>query len=84
MDLPPTSKTSTWQMKLQLRIDAFNTSTQYLADECTLADGPPLIEQRCIAYSTPKLADERMLADGPPKVLTSSGQEWQFHIATDI
>ena len=31
--------------------------------------------------STQNLADEPMLADGP---YVSSGQEWQFHIATDI
>ena len=36
--------------------------------------------------STLNLADEPTLADGPPSelLLTSSGQEWQFHIATDV
>ena len=33
--------------------------------------------------SAPNLADEPTLTNGPP-VLTSSGPDWQFHIATDV
>ena len=45
--------------------DALHTTTQNLADEPTLADGPPIPEQRCLAYHY-TLADEPTLADGPP------------------
>ena len=51
-----------WQMNLCLLMapqdqfrDALNTCTQNLADEPTLADGPPVPEQRCLAYQYTKL-----------------------------
>ena len=49
--------------------DALNTSTQNLADEPTLDIEPPV-----------KVTEKRIFT----LLLTSSGQEWQFHIATDI
>ena len=70
----------------ELRRDALNTTTPKLADEPTLADGPPT-EYRLDALNTttPNLADEPTLANGNfTLLLTSNGQEWQFHIATDI
>ena len=45
------------------RIDALNTTTPNLADEPTLADGPPRID--ALNISTQNLADEHTLADGP-------------------
>ena len=105
----------TWQMNLLWPMDpqhqsrdALNTSTQNLADEPTLADGPPWYQSRdALNTSTQYFADELTLPNGPPQgnraemplhcywhlagqecnftlVLTYSGQEWQFHIATDI
>ena len=49
------------------RIHALNTATPNLAEEPTLADGPPS-ESRIDALNTdtPNLADEHILADGPP------------------
>ena len=50
-------------------IFALNTSTQNLADEHNLADGPSSPgESRIDAWNitTPNLADEPTLADGPP------------------
>ena len=44
-----------------------NTSTQNLADEPTLANGPPLYQNRdALHTSTHKLAHEPTLANGPP------------------
>ena len=55
---------------------------------------PPYKSKDALDTSTQNLADEPMLADWDPQgsradddftlLLTSSGQEWQFHIATDI
>ena len=59
-----------WQMDLpgSLIIDALNTTTPNLADEPTLADGPPPSESSIDALNTatPNLAHEPTLADGPP------------------
>ena len=58
-----------WPMDIphELRIDALNTSTQYLADEHTLADGPPSeLRIDALNISTQNLADEHTLADGHP------------------
>ena len=65
----------------ELRIDTLNTATPNLADEPTLADGLPSASRiDVLNTATPHLADKRTL----PMLLTSSGQKWQFHIATDI
>ena len=58
---------------------------QKLANEPTLANGLPHSKSRIDALNsaTSNLAHKPILADGPP-VLTSSGPEWQFHIATNI
>ena len=49
------------------RIDALNTSTSKLADEPTLADGPPTeLRIDALNNTTPNLADEPTLANGPP------------------
>ena len=63
------------------RIDALNTATPNLTEEPTLADGLPS-ESRIdvLNTATPHLADKPTL----PMLLTLGGQEWQFHIATDI
>ena len=92
------------------RKEALNTATPNLADEPTLADGPPsppsVLRIDPLNTATPNLADEPTLADGLPSesridvlntatphfadtptlpmLLTSSGQEWQFRITTDI
>ena len=76
------------------RKDTLNTSTLNLADEPTLADGPPS-ESRIdvMNTATPNLADKPSLANATDiywsamaisLLLTSRGQEWQFHIANDI
>ena len=63
------------------RIDTLNTATPNLADEPTLADGLPSASRiDVLNTATPHLADKPTL----PMLLTSSGQEWQFHIATNI
>ena len=44
-----------------------NTATPNLADEPTLADGPPgKLSIDALNTATPNLADEPTLADGPP------------------
>ena len=50
-----------------MRIEALNTSTPNLANEPTLANGPPG-DLRIDAFntSTPNLANEPTLANGPP------------------
>ena len=75
--------------------DALDTSTQNLADEPMLADGTPNVaEQRCLHTAT-DISWSRMaishcywylvVKNGNfTLLLMSSGQEWQFHIATDI
>ena len=65
----------------ELRIDPLNTATPNLADEPTWADGLPS-ESRIdvLNNATPHFTDKPTL----PMLLTSSGQEWQFHIATDV
>ena len=65
----------TWQMNLlgqwtpwyQNR-DFLHTSTQKVADEPTLANGPPVPEQRYHEYQYTKLADEPTLANVPPSM----------------
>ena len=50
-------------------IDALNTTTPNLADEPTLADGPPPPSELridALHTATPNLADKPMLANGPP------------------
>ena len=47
--------------------DAMNTSTQNLADEATLANGPPWYQCRdALHTSTHNMADEPTLANRPP------------------
>ena len=70
-----------WTPQYQSR-DAINTSTQYLVDEPTLANGPPKgkraeMPSQCYWHLLVKNGNFTLL-------LTSTGQEWQFHIATDI
>ena len=94
MDPTPTSKTSTWQTNLLWLMDPPSIENRCL-QYCYIIHGrqtyfcrwtPHMSESRdALHTSTQKLADKLMLADGHPlKVLTSSGQEWQFHSATDI
>ena len=65
-----------WQMNLHLPTNT-PLGTRNLADEPSSADGPP--------PGTRHLADEPSSADSNfTLLLTSSGQEWQFHTATDI
>ena len=48
-------------------IFALNTCTQKLADEHTLADGPPSeLSIDALNTATPNLADKHTSADGPP------------------
>ena len=68
----------------ELSIDTLNTGIPNLADEPTLANGPPVLtssgqDEFKFGRSTPRSAGRYT-----PLVLTSSGPEWQFHIATDI
>ena len=59
--------------------EALNTGTHSLADEPTLADGPPTYSMAislCYSHLLIKNGHFTLL-------LTSSVQEWQFHIATD-
>ena len=75
--------------------DALNTSTQYFADELTLPNGPPKVTgQRCL-HTANDIYWSRMAISHSywqlvvkncnfTLLLRSSGQEWQFHIATDI
>ena len=49
-----------------------------------LMDPPSELKIDALHTATPNLADEPTLANGPPQVLTSSGPQWQFYIATDI
>ena len=92
---------NTWQMNLlwppwyQSR-DALHTSTQYLADEHILANGPShkVTEERCLHTATDILWSRMAISHcywhlvvqngNFTLLLTSSGHEWQFHIATDI
>ena len=76
--------------------DALNTSTQYLADEHILANGPShkVTEERCLHTATDILWSRMAISHccwhlvvkngNFTLLLTSSGQEWQFHIATAI
>ena len=49
-----------------MSIDALNTATPNLADEPTLADGPPSeMSIDALNTATPNLADEPTSADGP-------------------
>ena len=80
----------------EMRIHALNTTTPNLADEHTLADGHPWeIKQRCLEYEYTQLGRwtyfEWWIPHSTPMpngnfslLLTSSDQEWQFDIATDI
>ena len=54
----------------ELRIDALNTTTPNLADEPTLANGPPTGESRIdtLNTATPNLANKPTLANGPPQM----------------
>ena len=61
--------------------DAMITSTHNLADEPTLADGPPWYQSRdAFNTSTQYFADELTLPNGPPKVT----EQRCLHIAYDI
>ena len=80
----------------ELRMLALNTTMPNLADEHTLADGPPgnQAEMPWISVHTTWQPNLLWLMEPPPHspmpnenftlLLTSSGQEWQFDIATDI
>ena len=49
------------------RIDALNTATQNLADDPTLANGPPqYLSGDDLHNTTQNLADDRTLTNGPP------------------
>ena len=63
-----------WTPQYQSR-DALNTSTQNLADEPTLANGPHLYQSRdALNTSTQNLADEPTLANGSPG--NRAGMTW--------
>ena len=76
------------------RMDTLNTATPNLADEHTLADGPHppgnQAEIPSILVHTTWQTNLLWVMDPPMPngnftlLLTSTGQEWQFHIATDI
>ena len=79
------------------RIDALNTATPNLADKPMLANGPQWIKNRCLEYHYTKLGRWTYFGQWTPwywhlvvqngnltLLLTSSGQEWQFHIAIDM
>ena len=81
-----------WTPQYQSR-DALNTTIKNLADDPTLANGTPQeLSIDALNNCIQNMADKHTLADGYLVVrngnftllLTSSGQEWQFHIATDI
>ena len=64
------------------RIDVWNTTTPNLAHEPTLANATDIYWSRmaishCYRHLMVKNGNFTLL-------LTSTGQEWQFHIATDI
>ena len=83
-----TSSGQIWHMNLLQPMDppykskdAFNTSTQNLADEPTLADGPPVQEQTCLEYQYTKLGRWTYFGQWTPQgnrtftlLLTFSGQ----------
>ena len=63
------------------RIDALHTTRPNLADKPTLANGPPSESKiDALNTATPNFSDKPVWL----KLLTSTGQEWQLHIATDI
>ena len=65
-----------WTPQYQWR-DTLNTSTKNLPDEPTLADGPPtcwMAISHCYWHLVVKNGNFTLL-------LTSIGQEWEFHIA---
>ena len=87
--------------------DALNTRTQNLAEETTLANGPPGTRAEMAWIPVHNTLQMNLLCQWTPQgnrtemslhcywhlvvkngnftlVLTYSGQEWQFHIATDI
>ena len=71
-----------WTPKYQ-SIDALNTSTQNLADESTLANGPPLHwyqSRDALNTSTQNLANEPTLANGCPTTLVPEQRclEYQY------
>ena len=60
-------------------IFALNTSTQKLADEHTLADGPPSeLSIDALNSATPDLGDEPTLANGPPWVIKNRCLEYHY------
>ena len=69
------------------RIDALNTTTPNFAGEPTLANRcPQWIENRCLEYHYTKLGRQNYFGQWTDftLLLTSSGQEWQLHTATDM
>ena len=56
-----------WTPQYQSR-DALHTSTHNLADETTLADGPPLAEQRCLENQYTQLGRWNYFGWCPPPV----------------
>ena len=96
---PPTSETSTWQTNLLWPMDTPDTAempwmpvhnTWQTNTLCHM--DPPVIEQRCLEYWYTQLGRQTYFGWWTPHMvnsnftllLTSSCQEWQFHIATDI
>ena len=68
----------------ELRIDVFNTNTPNLPEEPTLVDGPPGYRTEMPCIPVHKNLQMDLLWPMDPKVLTSSSQEWQFEISTNI
>ena len=77
---PETPSNDKKRFQLWQVIFTLNTSTHNLADEPTLADGTPkcwIKISYCYFHRVVKNVYITLL-------LTSSGQQWQFHIATNI
>ena len=61
-------------------IFALNTSTQNLADEHTLADGPPSeLNIDALNTATSNLADKHTLADGTPQEIENRCLEYCYN-----
>ena len=93
-DAPPSTRAEmpwiplhkTWQMNLLWPMDpqyqsrdALNTSTQNLADEPTLADAPPVPEQRCIEYQYTKRGRWTYFGQRTP-LGTRAEMTWQMNL----
>ena len=77
--LPKTSTNDNKRFQLWQLIFALNTGTENLADEHTLANGPPSeLSIDALNTATPNLADKPTLADGPPQVVKNRCLEYHY------